>query len=105
MFSSNSSVFSKVISISEYLDRSYVSINEISEELSKLTFIPITNPMIWSLLSRRGLVVENSQYGHQLTEDAKPFTTRTYVDGQLQILWKKNLINLLSEDICRYLGK
>lgn len=102
MFTFDASVSNKVISINDYIDRKYVSINEIADDLNNLTVIPITVPMIWTLLSMRGLVVEHSQYGHEITSDAKYFTTRTYIGDRLEILWKKDaLIPLLTEDIER----
>lgn len=101
MFTFDASVSNKVISINDYIDCKYVTIDEITNSLNDLTVMPITIPMVWTLLSMRGLVIEHLQYGHEITRDAKYFTTRTYVGDRLEILWKKDLIPLLSQDIER----
>ena len=102
MFNFDASGNNKVVCLNQYIDRKYISINEIVDNLNHLTVIPITVPMIWTLLSMRGLVVEHSQYGHLITEDAKPYTTRKYNNDCLEVLWnKEKLIPLLTEEITR----
>jgi hypothetical protein len=105
MFISDASVSNKVVSIKDYIDHQYLTIEELNEELNNQTPIIVTEAFMWSLLSNQGFVVENCQYGHQLTEKSRAFTTRVYKDKQLQILWNRNLIPLLLESVNRLFGK
>lgn len=97
MYSTNTSS-SNVVNLNDYIDREYLTIDQLVTELNEIAIFPVSASNIWALLSKHNLVIESFS-GHRLTEESRAFTTRTYIDGQLQILWKRSLINLLSQNL------
>lgn len=93
MFSSNTSVSNKVVGLADYIDRSYCSIEELAESLNEKVTLDIAVSTVLQLLSIKGLVVLGSQFGHRLTEDARRYTTRKYTKAGMQILWKRSLVD------------